>query len=164
MNQGDIRAALASRPRDVLTCTLYGEASGEARLSQIGVGCCIRNRVNLDLHHDGKPDWWGEGYAGVCLAPWQFSCWSELTAPNTQRVYALAESMLAGAPPPRDPAVVATLSAIAAGIIDGAIPDVTSGATHYLTHYLLVTAPPKWARGQKPCAIVGSHTYFRLEA
>lgn len=157
MRQDEIRDSLRARPRDVLTCTLYGEAAGEARLSQIGVACCIRNRV---LH----PKWWGHDYASVCLAAWQFSCWWELTAANTQRVYALAESMLTGAPPPRDPGVVATLAAISAGIIDGSIADVTNGATHYLTTALLVTRPPKWAIGQKPCAIVGSHTYFHLEA
>lgn len=161
--QPDIRAALINRPVDVLTCTLYGEAAGESRMSRIGVGCCIRNRVNLDLHHDHKPDWWGEGYPGVCLAKWQYSCWWELTSGNSTRVYALAASMLASAPPPRDAVAVAELRAIAVAIIDGSIDDITNGATHYLTHALLVTKPPKWVLGQKPVAIVGSHTYFRLE-
>lgn len=27
---------------------------------------------------DGKEkSWWGEGYAGVCQKPWQFSCWNK---------------------------------------------------------------------------------------
>lgn len=162
MSQDEIRAALRARPSEVLTCTLYGEAAGEARMSQVGVACCIRNRVAIATAHGGK-FWWGSDYASVCLKSMQFSCWWELTSPNTQRVYALAASILADAPPPRDAAVVATLRAIARGVMDGSTPDVTSGATHYLTTALLVSRPPKWAIGQKPCAIVGSHTYFRME-
>jgi len=36
------------------------------------VGWVIRNRVE-------KGGWYGDGYAGVCLNPWQFSCWNEAT-------------------------------------------------------------------------------------
>ena len=57
-SQPDIRTALSDR--QALICTLYGEGRGEARLSQVAIACCIRNRVQMDLHHDGKPDWWGE--------------------------------------------------------------------------------------------------------
>jgi hypothetical protein len=41
---------------------------------QVAVGWTIRNRVEMDLDKDGRPDCWGEGYEGVCRAPGQFSC------------------------------------------------------------------------------------------
>ncbi len=65
------------RDIDVLARTIWGEARGEGIAGQIAVGWCIRNRVEMDLHNDGRPDWWGEGYEGVCRAPWQFSCWNK---------------------------------------------------------------------------------------
>ena len=62
---------------DVLARTIWGEARGEGFAGQVAVGWAIRNRVEADLGNDGKPDWWGEGYVGVCKAPWQFSCWNK---------------------------------------------------------------------------------------
>ncbi|AZD06253.1 Cell wall hydrolase [Pseudomonas chlororaphis] len=61
------------KDRDLLARTLWGEARGEGLAGQIAVAWTIRNRVN-----DGKAkSWWGEGYAGVCQAPYQFSCWNK---------------------------------------------------------------------------------------
>src|SRR3546814_2812197 len=62
---------------DTLARTVFGEARGEPMPGKIAVAWCIRNRVELDLHDDGKPDWWGEGYTAVCRKSWQFSCWNE---------------------------------------------------------------------------------------
>jgi hypothetical protein len=31
----------------------------------------------MDLNNDGKPDWWGEGYAGLYQKPYQLSCWNK---------------------------------------------------------------------------------------
>ena len=65
------------KDRDILTRTLWGEARGESLAGQIAVAWTIRNRVN-----DGKAkSGWGEGYACVCLKPYQFSCWNK-NAPN----------------------------------------------------------------------------------
>lgn len=67
------------KDRDILARTLWGEARGEGLAGQIAVAWTIRNRVN-----DGKAkSWWGEGYAGVCQAPYQFSCWNK-NDPNYQ--------------------------------------------------------------------------------
>jgi spore germination cell wall hydrolase CwlJ-like protein len=63
----------SEKDRDILARTLWGEARGEGLAGQIAVAWTIRNRVN-----DGKAkSWWGEGYAGVCLKPYQFSCWNK---------------------------------------------------------------------------------------
>ncbi|VVO24210.1 hypothetical protein PS723_04459 [Pseudomonas fluorescens] len=64
---------VTEKNRDILARTLWGEARGEGLAGQIAVAWTIRNRVN-----DGKAkSWWGEGYAGVCLKAWQFSCWNK---------------------------------------------------------------------------------------
>lgn len=68
--------AITETNRDILARTLWGEACGEDLAEQIAVAWTIRNRVEMDLHKDRKPDWWGEGCAGVCLAKKQFSCWN----------------------------------------------------------------------------------------
>jgi hypothetical protein len=61
------------KDRDILARTIFGEARGEGVAGQIAVAWTIRNRVN-----DGKDkSWWGEGYAGVCQKPYQFSCWNK---------------------------------------------------------------------------------------
>jgi hypothetical protein len=64
----DLKAVL-DRLTDVqiLALTLFGEARSEPIEGIVGVGCVIRNRVTAGL------DWWGEGYRGVCLAPYEFS-------------------------------------------------------------------------------------------
>ena len=64
---------VSEKDRDILARTLFGEARGEGLVGQIAVAWTIRNRVE-----DGKAkSWWGEGYAGVCLKPYQFSCWNQ---------------------------------------------------------------------------------------
>ena len=64
---------VTEKDRDILARTLWGEARGESLAGQIAVAWTIRNRVN-----DGKAkSWWGEGYAGVCQKPYQFSCWNK---------------------------------------------------------------------------------------
>lgn len=64
---------VTDRDRDILARTLWCEALGEGLAEQIAVRWKICNRVN-----DGKAkSWWGEGYAGVCLKAWQFSCWNK---------------------------------------------------------------------------------------
>ncbi|OLT99130.1 hypothetical protein BVK86_27280 [Pseudomonas reinekei] len=58
--------------------TVWGRACGEGLLGQITVAWTIRNRVD-----DGKSkSWWGEGYAGVCQKPYQFTFWN-----NTEPKY-----------------------------------------------------------------------------
>ncbi len=158
MTRDQIRAAAG----DVvaLTATLYGEASGEPVASQIAVGCVIRNRVFADVGHDGKPDWWGESFAGVCLARAQFSCWWE-SNPNTDRVYALAEALVLRQPIGQA-SIVAELQWIAHGLIESQLRDLTHGATHYLTAALLAMAPPAWTKNQTPVAAIGRHVFFKL--
>lgn len=99
------------KDRNILARTLCGEARVEGLDGQIAVAWAIRNRV-----FDGKAkSWWGEGYAGVCLKPWQFSCGNQ-NDPNY--------------------AYLSTYKPIQAQkaadqVKSGSVPDPTGRATHY---------------------------------
>lgn len=134
---------------DVLARTIWGEARGEGRMGQVAVGWSIRNRVEMDLRHDGKPDWWGEGYPGVCQAKWQFSCWNP-GDPNYP--------YLSGKLP--IPAIeFATVKDVACAVISGTAPDPTGGATHY--YATSMPKPPAWAPLAKRTCKIGRHVFFK---
>ena len=134
---------------DVLARTIWGEARGEGRSGQVAVGWAIRNRVEMDLHNDGRPDWWGEGYSGVCRAKWQFSCWNS-NDPNfpylaNQKLIPAGQYMLA-----RECAV---------SVIGGTQADPTGGATHY--YATTMAKPPAWAAKAKQTCKIGRHLFFK---
>ncbi len=131
---------------DVMARTVYGEARGEIETGKIAVAWCIRNRAELDLGNDGKPDWWGEGIGGVCLKPYQFSCWLPKD-PMFPKINAAKTSQL-----------LDCLKACYAVLV-GEAPDPTGGATHY---YAAAIASPPWAVGRTPAAVIGAHRFFRL--
>ena len=137
------------KDQDILARTLWGEARGEGVAGQIAVAWSIRNRVEMDLHNDGKPDWWGEGYAGVCKKPYQFSCWNR-NDPNF--------AYLSGAKP--IPFRELAQARIAADqVIDGKVPDPTGGATHY--YAIVMKTPPAWAAKAKQTLKLGGHVFFK---
>lgn len=136
---------VTEKDRDILARTLWGEARGEELTGQIAVAWTIRNRV-----FDGTAkSWWGEGYAGVCLKAWQFSCWNK-NDPN----YAY----LSGAKP--IPFRELAQAKIAADhVIAGTAPDPTNGATHY--YATTMAKPPTWAKSAKQTLKLGHHVFFK---
>lgn len=135
----------SEKDRDILARTLWGEARGEGFDGQIAVAWTIRNRV-----FDGKDkSWWGEGYAGVCLKPWQFSCWNQ-NDPN----YAY----LSGAKP-IPAAQFAQAQRAADQVMSGSIPDPTGGATHY--YATTMPKAPAWAAKAKQTLRLGRHVFFK---
>ena len=133
------------KERDILARTLWGEARGESLAGQIAVAWTIRNRV-----FDGKAkSWWGEGYDGVCLKPWQFSCWNK-NDPN----YAY----LSGVKPIPGAQYVQALNA-ADQVMAGIVPDPTGGATHY--YATTMPKPPTWTKGAKQTLKLGQHVFFK---
>lgn len=138
------------RDIDVLARTIWGEARGEGEAGQIAVGWCIRNRVEIDLRNDGKPDWWGEGYEGVCKAKWQFSCWN-LNDPNS--AYLRGEKTIPAAQYVR-------CREVALAVIDGHRPDPTGQATHYYNPKA-VTRTPAWAPVSTFTVKIGAHLFFK---
>ena len=132
------------KDRDILARTLWGEARGESLAGQIAVAWTIRNRVN-----DGKAkSWWGEGYAGVCQKPYQFSCWNR-NDPN----YAY----LSGAKP-IPVGQFTQAQKVADLVMSGTEPDPTGGATHY--YAITMPKAPAWIAGAKQTLKLGHHVFF----
>lgn len=142
----------------VLACTLYGEARSEPTEGILSVACVIRNRVKADLAQDGKPDWWGEGYRGVCLAPKQFSCWSpEGGAGNHAKVAQLVADLKVG---PVSDARYKECAWIATGVVNDWCRDTVKGATHY--HTVSLMPRPVWAQPYTPVMQVHKHVFYTL--
>ena len=155
----EVRALVAPlSDQDILALTLFGEARGEPIEGQIAVGQVIRNRVRIDIGNDGRPDWWGEGYRGVCLAPKQFSCWND-GDPTQNSVLSRAKVLRGQADNTGGGAdrMMAQLLWIADGITRSYVDDDLRGATHYHADSLL----PKWAKSMIVVARKGHHIFYR---
>lgn len=124
---------------DILARTLWGEARGEGRLGMEAVACVILNRV-------ARPGWWGHDIVSVCQKNRQFSCWN-MDDPNRNKILAVTD---------KDDAFKLAQS-LAWLAIDGSLADITNGATHYHTRAIT----PYWARGEKPCAEIGNHIFYK---
>lgn len=135
---------VTDKDRDILARTLWGEARGETLAGQIAVACTIRNRVNDGI----AKSWWGEGYAGVCQKPYQFSCWNR-NDPNYQFLIDVKQI------PFRE---LAQARIAADQVIDGKV-DSTGGATHY--YALSMKTPPAWAAKAKQTLKLGGHVFFK---
>lgn len=127
--------------REVVACTMWGEARNQGEAGLRAVACVIHNRLRT-------------GYRGrtsaraVCLDPWQFSCWLD-DDPNLPRMLAAA----------RQPdAAWRMAEPIAQALLQGTLQDVTHGARHY--YAITLRQAPRWARGKHPCAVIGDHLFF----
>jgi spore germination cell wall hydrolase CwlJ-like protein len=133
------------KDRDILARTLWGEARGENLAGQIAVAWSIRNGVD-----DGKAkSWWGEGYAGVCQKPYQFSCWDKndpnlpyLSGAKQIQFRELAQARIA-----------------ADQVTDGKMPDPTGDAKHYYATTMPVA--PAWAAKATQTLKLGHHIFLK---
>lgn len=134
-------AGVSSQDADVIAMTLWGEARGEGEQGMRAVACVIGNRTERKWQHK-------IGYAAVCQARWQFSCWNE-NDPNRVRLEAVR----------RNPDASYRLAAVIAGqLVRNELPDFTVGATHY--YAASMPTRPKWAIGKQPCYRLGNHLFF----
>lgn len=153
-----IRAALTTV--QILALTLWAEARGEGRAGLVAVASVIRNRAE-------NPGWWGRSITGVCLKPWQFSCWNPGTDPNHLRLLAQANLLLDKLQPDGK---MALCLVVADGIAAGTIEDAVDGADHYFAPKAMKPAGscPTWAKdpvtgtARPPVRIVGGHWFYRL--
>ncbi len=142
-----ISDALRANPVEVLARTLYGEARGEPVRGKEAVAAVILNRVRKAEAHGGW--WWGDDIVGVCLKPWQFSCWNP-GDPNRARLLAVtAES-----------GTSATCLRVARRAVAGRLDDPTGGATHYHARHV----HPPWAWSHVPSAEIGGHLFYSTVA
>jgi N-acetylmuramoyl-L-alanine amidase len=137
--------AVSQKALEILVRTLWGEARGEGFDGQVAVAWTIRNRVE-----DNKTkSWWGEGYDGVCQKRWQFSCWN---ANDPNFLY------LSGAKPIPAAQYAQCLKA-ALLVVNGQVPDPTSGATHY--YATTMPKPPTWIAKATLTLHLGAHRFYK---
>ncbi len=109
--------------RLVLAGNAYGECSSGGRIGMENV-----TSVVLTRWHAG----WARTLIAVCLAPAQFSCWTDC---NRRRIEVAAEA---------DPRTWALALAVADAALAGGLPARTEGADSY--YALSMTPPADWAR------------------
>jgi len=106
--------------------TLAGEARGESGY----IRHCVAH-VMLNRWVSGR---WGDAIEGVCMAPWQFSCWNA-DDPNRGKILAMT---LGGS---------YTLRQCMAVILEAmGETDLTLHSFHYHNETIL----PEWAKGHQP--------------
>jgi hypothetical protein len=148
-------------PLHAVALTLWGEARGELIEGIVGVGCVIRNR-----RQTGR---WGQDWAGIVHARWQFSCWeprggwdspndSDTISDNYVAVMRAAYTLVNGH------MLIGRewdeCMWVAQGIMEDKIRDRVYRATHYCTTDLLKNDPPDWAKGKRPVRVIWNHAYF----
>lgn len=142
---------LNALPFDVLLgLCLWGEARGEPVEGQTAVAWVVRHRVERRR----------STYPGEILKPWQFSSFN-VSDPNRARIEELAGRSYADrslTPGWRQAYYVAR------GVIGDWLLDNSRGADHYCATALLrLPGAPSWADPAKQVAVIGHHTFFRLE-
>jgi len=129
--------------RDYIIRTIVFEASGEEEVGKAAVAHVILNRLRT-----GR---WGDTVKDVVTHPWQFEPWMT----KKQQIQNLSS---------RDPRY-RDAARIADGVLSGARPDPTAGATHFLNPIIVRERRdgtlPAWAQGVgQP---IGNHTFFKPE-
>ena len=127
---------------DILARTVFGEARGESIEGKKAVARVILNRF--------AAKYMGDTITGVCLRPWQFSCWNE-NDPNSK---VIKDITLAS--PSFRVCVRAALDAVDDHF--SGKPDPTHGSKHYFVKEM--ARPPSWAKNHTPVAVIGSHVFF----
>lgn len=118
------------RDIDVAAQTLLLEAAGEGYSGMLAVAEVIRNRAAA----------LGLSPSEVCLAPYQFSAWNDVSR---------AHEFLRAHEPYRALALRAWL--------ESARSSLTRGATHYHAEYVA----PGWASAYRRVAKIGRHIFYR---
>ena len=124
---------------EVLAKTIYGEARGEPVEGQYAVGATVVNRLALHT-------WYGSTVTGVCLKPYQYSCWLK-SDPNYQKLIVMEDT---------DPLLLPFIN-IAEEVINGT-NDPTNGATHY---YAVSIPPPAWIANATFTVQIGHHRFYK---
>jgi Cell Wall Hydrolase len=136
-------AADDPKERDYLIRTIAFEASGESEEGKAAVAHVILNRKRT-----GR---WGDSVKAVVTHPWQFEPWMT----KRREIEQLSRT---------DPRYQSA-ERIVNAVLNGATPDPTAGATHFLNPEIvrgrLGGSLPAWARGEgQP---IGKHTFYSPE-
>lgn len=125
-----------------LAMNIYAEARGESILGQYGVALVTMNRA----HKEDR----------VCEETFksrQFS-WANSGVYKTKNGWIISERL-----EPKDAQAWWVANKIAVATLNGRMPDITKGATHY--HAVRVS--PYWSKSQEPTKKIGSHIFYALK-
>jgi N-acetylmuramoyl-L-alanine amidase len=131
--------------RHVLALTSWGEARSLREDGMQATLCVVQNRLASGV------TWWGASLRGICLEPWQFSCWNA-NDPNRSQMLAV---------PDDDPDMTVALS-LADQALAGTLVDNTNQADSY--YCIDLKDRPIWSIGRAPVAQIGSQLYFKTVA
>jgi len=126
--------------RDYLIRTVAFEAPNEPAIGKAAVAHVVLNRK--------KSHRWGDTVKDVVMKPWQFEPWMT----RRREIETLS---------PDDPRY-RKAARIADAVLDGDIPDPTSGATQFLNETIVRQrrggSLPRWAQGEG--LVIGRHTFY----
>jgi spore germination cell wall hydrolase CwlJ-like protein len=125
---------------ETLARTIYGEARGAGEPAMQAVASVVMNRVRNGRFPGGT------SVAGVCRAPFQFSCWNS-NDPNLKVILAVL---------PSNP-VFAECLQIAQEAVSGGLSDSTGGALYY--HDDRIGTPSAWGQVEQTASIGGLEFY-----
>ncbi len=133
----------------ILARTLYGEARSEFDAEGKG-DMAVEAVANVILNRAAKKFGGRSTVQGVCLHPFQFSCWNG-NDPNRRKIIGLTK----GADKEFDRCL-----AVAGRAIRGEVPDHTRGALHYHTKRM---GKPYWVNDSPRARIslsIGAHVFY----
>lgn len=121
-----------------LAMNVYHEARSDTMIGQYAVAHVVMNRVMSDRHPNNVCDVVKQGYEkGKHKCQFSWYCDGKSDTPTEPRAWALA-------------------TLVAYDVLNGTVPDVTYGATHYHATYV----KPYWADLYKETAKYGSHVFY----
>lgn len=123
---------------DILTGTIYGEASDQPAAGKIGVGMTVRTRVLY-------PRWWGHNWREVALCDGQFDCWKDHNRERIEKGYRQKDHTWE------------VCNGIAKDVYSGQILDIIGGPTHYHKDDIF----PYWGPSMTRLIQIGRHIFYR---
>jgi len=123
-----------------LALNVYHEARSDTMIGQYAVAHVVMNRVQSDRFPDSVCDVVHQGYhKGKHKCQFSWYCDGKADTPTEPRAWALA-------------------TLVAYDVLNGTVPDVTYGATHYHATYVR----PYWAKHFKETVTHGSHIFYTV--
>jgi len=150
------KISIESQDLDVLfAMQIFGESRLDDRDEDLWEEFEMKAGVGHVAYNRSKdPSWWGKDLRGVLLKQGQFSCFN---LNDKNRVKLL--SPLAYEPP----SVWDACYVVAAGILDGIIPDPTLRSDHYFDDSLVKTNKiPRWAEEKNFVKQIGKFLFYRI--
>ena len=129
----------------IVAATLWGEARGEGEIGMQAVMNVIMNRAKGDFSKASK----------IVLKPKQFSMWNKIPDPEASALNLAREIRRTK---PQDEASYMKAIEIVDKAATGKLPDITDGATFYVSPK---KASPDWAKKMIKTKTIGNHDFYK---